>query len=121
MKYISLDEAETNTDKVSHSSTVPPFAGFKSGHIFPGDLAFDEGRVEAIDQVILEVGFNAIKSDIELLYIDGGDHYSTASVFLMVRGPKVGEARPLPLLPDLIVGGERLWWLEGIAKTSPLW
>ena len=46
---------------------------------------------------------------------------TTASVFLIVWGPKVGEARPLPLLPDLIVGGERLWWLEGIAKTSPLW
>ena len=34
-----------------------------------------EAISEAIDQVILEVGFNAIKSDIELLYIDGGDHY----------------------------------------------
>ena len=31
---------------------------------------------EAIDQVTLDVGSNAIKNDIELLYIDGSDHYS---------------------------------------------
>ena len=37
-------------------------------------VTFGEAIGEPIDQIILDVGFNAIKSDIELPYIGVSDH-----------------------------------------------